>query len=270
MAHGWGEDIRRAAVSIRLRIADAADVVLGRRGELVPPRRLRGPVGNSDFVATGDEFGGYLRDLTALSPHDRVLDVGCGAGRLARVLARELSPPGSYDGFDVMPTAISWCRKHYRGAPAPFRFVHADLYNGMYNRGAATKATEYRFPYADEQFDLVVATSVFTHLRRDEADHYLGEVARVLAPKGRFLSTWFLMEQVPVPEGDPMIAFHRTEGPEATADRALPEAAVGYDSDWLFERLSWHGLRLRLPVARGTWAGGPGPSSQDIVVVDAG
>lgn len=258
--------VRRALVSIRLRLADAAEVALGRREQLTPPRRLRGLVGNSDFRATGEEFGKHLRELAGLKASDRVLDIGCGAGRLARVLAGELRPPGSYDGFDVSAEAVAWCQRHYRGTAAAFRFEHADLYNGMYNRSSTGVATEYRFPYRDGSFDLIIATSVFTHLLADAADHYLAEVARVLAPGGRFFSTWFLLEPNQPGDHPPMIDFQQTGGPTATIDVALPEAALAYDAAWLRRQFAQQGLRLREPIVWGTWSGRPGRSSQDIAV----
>src|SRR5690348_2908740 len=172
----------RATASLRLRAADAADRVLGRRPELTPPRRLQQAVGDSDFVATGDEFGRLLDDLGVLAPSARVLDVGCGAGRIARVLAGRLTPPGSYDGFDVMGDAVAWCQRAYgaAGLAAPFRFVHADIENALYNPAGVVQAEEYPFPYDDGAFDLVLATSVFTHLLTDTAAHYLAEAGRVL------------------------------------------------------------------------------------------
>lgn len=245
-------------------MADAIDATLGRRDELTPPRRLQGLAGNSDFRATGEEFAGHLRRLAGLSPSDRVLDVGCGAGRIARVLAHELQPPGSYDGFDVVPEVVAWCRKRYRDTAAPFRFELAAVANAMYNPDGALAASAYRFPYEDGAFDLVLATSVFTHLLADAADRYLAEAARVLAPGGRLLTTWFLM----APDGGASIDFGYTEGPASTVDPALPEAAVAFDVDWVLGRLAERGLRVREPVHWGTWSGRPGLSSQDIVVAD--
>lgn len=88
----------------------------GRSDPLTLPRRLADYVGDGDFRATGEEFLGLFRGLAGLRPEDRVLDVGCGIGRMARVLVPVLRPPG-----------VSWCQAHYRDAPAPFRFQHADV-----------------------------------------------------------------------------------------------------------------------------------------------
>src|SRR5437016_675518 len=104
MGEGQGSDpsvIARALVSLRLRAADVADTMSGRRDRLTPPRRLSSYVGRGDFRGTGEEFLELFRTLADLRADDRVLDIGCGIGRMARVLVPVLAPPGSYDGFDI-------------------------------------------------------------------------------------------------------------------------------------------------------------------------
>jgi SAM-dependent methyltransferase len=256
--------IHRAATSVRLRAADALDTLTGRRDHLTPPRRMSGYVGRGDFRATGEEFLGHFRELGGLRAHDRVLEMGCGIGRMARVLAPVLRPPGSYDGFDVVASGITWCQAHYRATAAPFRFLHADLRNTAYNPQGALPADTYRFPYDDAAFDLVIATSLFTHLLPTAAEHYLAEAARVLAPGGRLLSTWLLFDSNrPAPAG--FLPLTAADPAVAVADPAVPEDAVAYDEGWLTARLTARGLSLDT-LTHGTWSGFQGDSLQDIVV----
>jgi SAM-dependent methyltransferase len=257
---------RRVIRSLRLRAADVADAARGRRDPLTPPRRYLDFVGDSDFAATGQEFLGHFRELGSLRPEDRVLDIGCGIGRMARVLAPELAPPGSYDGFDIVAEGISWCRRHYRDTAAPFHFEHADLHNTQYNPGGTGSAAEYRFPYPDATFDLAIATSVFTHLLADAAENYLAQAGRVLRPGGRLFATFLLVEGGGGPGA--AFAFEGGVGPAAVADPDVPEAAVAYPEAWLRERLGVHGLRVREPFHPGSWRGGAGVSFQDIVVAE--
>ena len=256
--------ITRALMSLRLRAADLLDTVSGRRDSLTPPRRLSNYVGHGDFQATGEEFLGLFRSLADLRPEDRVLDIGCGIGRMARVLVPVLRPPGSYDGFDIAEAGIRWCQAHYRDTAAPFRFQHADLYNSVYNAAGHETPSTYRFPYRDGSFDLAVATSVFTHLLADAADHYLAQAARVLAPGGRLFATWFLIDE----PGSPPPPFTADPGhsPAATADPAAPEAAVAYPQRWLRKRLDANGFDLEA-IHPGSWRGDrPGLTLQDIAV----
>jgi SAM-dependent methyltransferase len=250
-------------VSLRLRGADLLDIVSGRRDRLTPPRRLSLYVGHGDFRATGEEFLGLFRQLVDLRAQDRVLDIGCGIGRMARVLVPVLRPPGSYDGFDIAAAGIGWCQDHYRNTPAPFRFEHADVHNSVYNATGADTPETYRFPYGDDAFDVAIATSVFTHLLPDAADHYLAQAARVLAPKGRLFTTWFLTEdQDALPS--PFRRDPATE-PAATSDPAAPETAVAYPEPWLRERLDAHGFELQA-IHPGSWRAKAGLTMQDVVI----
>ncbi len=254
--------LNRATQSLRLRLADAADTALRRRDAFTPPRRLTGYVGNTDFRATGEELRGYFESLAGLRPDDRVLDIGCGIGRMARILVPVLRPPGSYDGFDVVLEGIEWCRGHYAGTPAPFGFHHADLSNALYNPQGRKAPESYRFPFADASFDLAVATSLFTHVLPATAERYLAEAARVLVPGGRLFTTWLLLDCSGPPEGFVRIG---PQLPGAVANPAVPEAAVPYEELWLRERLVAHGLELD-HIDPGSWSGRDALHHQDLAV----
>jgi SAM-dependent methyltransferase len=263
--------IARAGTSLRLRALDVRDRVAGRRDPLVPPRRLDF-VGHSDFAGTGAEFLGHFVKLGGLRPDDRVLDVGCGIGRMARPLTGYLSAHGSYDGFDVNRDGIEWCRRRYRRHPN-FRFAVADLHNRRYNPGGGQPASEYRFPYDDAAFDFVICTSVLTHLLEGEADHYLAEIARVLAPGGRALATFFLLHdasRAAIAAGAAGLPFLDADAPVAVVSDEVPEEAVAYDRGWVEAALARHGLTLDA-VHGGTWWGDEqGVSFQDLVVARRG
>jgi SAM-dependent methyltransferase len=260
--------LERLALSLRLRVADLADAATGRGDPLVPPRRLN-VVGNSDFRATGDEFLGHFRVLAGLRSSDRVLDVGCGIGRMARVLVPELAPPhGTYDGFDVNRRGIVWCRRHYRSTRVPFRFRHVDLHHPEYNPGGSGASDTFEFPYAENSFDLAIATSVFTHLLDASAERYLAEIARVLAPGGRLFATWFLIDPDRPPGPSAIASFRPGSGAALMADPAAPEAAVAYPVAWVRERLERQRMRPREPLHQGSWTGRAGVSSQDILIAD--
>jgi len=157
----------------------------------LPPRHLSF-VGAGDYEATGQQFLGFFRELGDLQPGDRVLDVGCGVGRMAMPLTGYLEG-GSYAGFDVGRGMVRWCRRNISSRWPNFEFDWAPVHNGKYNPFGNVAATEFRFPYEDASFDFVVATSVFTHLLEADATHYVAECARVLAPGGRLFATFFLL-----------------------------------------------------------------------------
>jgi SAM-dependent methyltransferase len=259
--------LERARTSLRLRALDLRDRVGGRTDRLVPPRRMDF-VGHSDFAGTGDEFLRHFTALGGLAPTERVLDIGCGIGRMARPLTGYLTPPGTYDGFDINAEGIAWCRSRYRSHPN-FTFVVADLFNRRYNPAGTQSADAFTFPYADASFDFALATSVFTHLLEGEAQRYVAEAARTLVPGGRLFATWFLLDdgsRAAIAAGRAGLPFLDADQAVAVVSDEVPEEAIAFDSTWLREALQRHGLTLTA-VHEGTWRGDEGGTSfQDIVV----
>ena len=67
---------------------------------LIPPVELDYGIRVEAFRDVGEEYAGHCRNLAALAPNHRVLDVGCGFGPLAAGLTTFLSAEGRYDGID--------------------------------------------------------------------------------------------------------------------------------------------------------------------------
>jgi SAM-dependent methyltransferase len=236
-----------------------------------PPRWLRTTVGDGDFDAVGQRFLRHLLELATLGPHERVLDVGCGVGRLALPLTRYLSPSGSYHGFDVVHPAIRWCQRHITPAFPHFRFEHAGIHHPLYNPRGRCLTRDYTFPHLDRSFDLVIVTSVFTHLLPAEVKHYLAEVHRVLKPGGRCLATFFLLnENSRARMVRPASRFHFQHQLDGcwTTSLAKPEAAVAYREEDVYRFLGEAGLELRGPIHFGSWCGrDEGRDGQDLLLL---
>ena len=145
---------------------------------------------------------------------DRVLDIGCGVGRLALPLTQFLDT-GSYDGVDPVVAGIDWCTSVISPLYPNVRFQHLDLRHPLYNPGGALETAKTRLPFADGSFDLICMISVLTHLEQPEALHYAAEVARLLAPGGRCFATAFLMNppaRAALQEGDRTLKFDPASG----------------------------------------------------------
>lgn len=240
----------------------------GNSSTLVPPRRLSF-VGRGDFEQTGREFLGHFKEFGRLSPDSRVLDMGCGIGRMAVPLIGYLQG-GSYAGFDVGREMIAWCQHHITKERPDFEFTWAPIYNRKYNPFGTIAGSAFRFPYPDSSFDFAFATSLFTHLMRDDVTHYLAETARVLRPGGTCLLTFFLLTsdaEREIKAGRTSFDFQYPIDGGSTIDPHQPEEAVAYRVAEVRAMLTAVGLTVSEPIRYGLWAGTPGGvAGQDIVV----
>jgi len=102
---------------------------------------------------------------------DRVLDVGCGPGYLARMLAEAAGPEGSVVGIDAAPEMTEYAARRTRHLP-----------NCRFEPGAAEA-----IPFADGTFDVVVSSLMMHHLPEGERARAVADMRRVLRPGGTLL-----------------------------------------------------------------------------------
>lgn len=150
-----------------------------RSGPTPAPHQMARVIGApSDFYF---RMGGYtafaalrqaVREATGgeLTAYSRVLDWGCGCGRVSRYF---LPVPGArVVGVDVDPENVGWCR--------------ANLPGGSWDVVPLRPPTA--LPAAG--FDLAFGVSVFTHLREPDQFAWLDELRRVVRPGGLALLTF--------------------------------------------------------------------------------
>jgi SAM-dependent methyltransferase len=133
--------------------------VLGRRSEL------------GSFLQTGkpdvEAVLAACEGLGRPARLGRVLDFGCGPGRLARPFALRFE---EYLGLDVAEGMIEQARE-----------LHADLRNCTFVASSAPDLAIFR----DASFDLVYSNLVLQHLPgRSAVERYLVEFLRVVRPEG--------------------------------------------------------------------------------------
>jgi SAM-dependent methyltransferase len=168
---------------------------------------------------------------------------------------------------------IEWCSEVITPVFPNFEFAHVDVANSTYNEKGAVGGSEFRFPYADESFDLVFMTSIVTHMLPATVERYLAETTRVLKGGGRALITWFLLN---VEQRYYMQTFGKhgftfqgagEEGVYAVQNPERPEDVVAYEDVWVKQAYLDAGLVMKEPIRFGSWSGRPRPVSyQDIVV----
>lgn len=111
---------------------------------------------------------GLIQRARPIGPSDRILDLACGTGVVARLLRERLGGAASIAGLDARPQLLAQAR-----AAAP-GVEWAD--------GAPTA-----LPFADGSFELVLCRQLSQ--LDPELGSALGEVRRVLTPGGRFIGS---------------------------------------------------------------------------------
>ncbi len=165
----------------------------------------------------------------AFEPGDRILDLGCGAGRMIRHLA-PLARSCEIWGADISAEHILWCQ---RNLSPPFHFL------------TSTKVPH--LPFRDASFRFIYGGSLFTHID-DMARAWLLELRRLLRDDGLGYLTIHDEQTVKLFEGyrrPPAIVGQIMSAPlwdEAKGDSDMftigrdAQSQVFYARDW-FERL---------------------------------
>jgi SAM-dependent methyltransferase len=231
-----------------------------------------GFIGASKFKATGDNIVSACRELGGLQPTHRVLDVGCGIGRITLPLLEYLSPPGSYEGFDIIASAITWLSRYVTAQFPAFRFrLAGHVRSELYNPQGAGDPANFVFPYDQNSFDFAVAVSVFAHMTPPGISRYLAETARILKAGSRFLCTAYLLDDEGLraaTAGSPGLSFPHEFRFYRLRNLAVPESAVAVDEPYFLEMAGAVGLNLAHTIRRGAWRQGGYNTGQDIVALE--
>jgi SAM-dependent methyltransferase len=136
--------------------------------------QVTGMASRAEFLAQSYRAEGTIRDAVRraggrFEDLEAVLDFGCGCGRVMRRWAGVSGP--AFFGSDYNPKLIRWCQEN-------LTFAQFEV-NGL----------APPLPFADGQFDLVYALSVFTHLSQPLQREWLAELGRVITPGGLLVFT---------------------------------------------------------------------------------
>lgn len=242
--------------------------LLNSRKSFVPPDG-ENFIGPGDFEKIGLEFFGYLRQYTNIHPNAHILEVGCGMGRMAAPMTSYFNN-GSYHGFDIVEEGIQWCKEKVAPNHPRFHFQIVDIYNKLYRPNGKLKAEAFSFPYQNEQFDIVLLTSVFTHMPANEMEHYLSEICRVLKKKGQAFITVFLIDEETKELqslGKSFLQFIFPLENCYTINEQIPESNIAFDWEFFKNAFQRHSFTLEAKL-NGSWSGRKDfVSFQDIIIL---
>ena len=118
-----------------------------------------------------------LLELVAPQPGERVLDLACGTGIVARTVAPMVQPGGEVFGVDFNPAQIATARS-----------IDSSI---DWREGDAES-----LPFTDQEFDLVVCQQGFQFF--PDGVQAIKEIHRVLKPGGRVgIAVWSSIEKCP-------------------------------------------------------------------------
>jgi ubiquinone/menaquinone biosynthesis C-methylase UbiE len=101
----------------------------------------------------------------------KILDWGCGPGRVIRHMFKVSKNQSKFYGTDYNEKSIQWCR------------------NNIKNVEFNLNSLEAKLPYEDDFFDAIYGISIFTHLSKEMHFKWLNELKRVIKPEGIILIT---------------------------------------------------------------------------------
>ena len=135
----------------------------------------------------------YMELLKEAAPSGRVLDIGCGEGRITRLFGA--------NGFDAVG----------------IDYVSEALQRAVEGGGAPPAACKIAFllgdalqwPFQNGSFHVAVDNGCFHHVATREWRRYLNGLLRVLRSRGFFLLTVFTREDGHAPRGDRSWAWHK-------------------------------------------------------------
>jgi len=124
------------------------------------------------FLGRLSEYDAKTISLLEISGNEKILDLGCGTGRLTRMIADLLNPEagGAAVGIDAAAGMIRVAQKKRESRTCRFEIAAAES-----------------LPFEDRSFDVVISSMFFHHLPLDLKQKALSEAFRVLGPGGRLI-----------------------------------------------------------------------------------
>ena len=207
-------------------------------GSVIPSPDLRwcGPEFKDDnfYLESAEGEAKRLIDHFQCTSESRVLDIGCGQGRLPIGILRKIGQI-NYTGIDVDSKSIDWCSQYIEQSNTSFKFKHLDLHNERYNKKGIKADGQFSFDLEPGSVDIIYLYSVFSHTTEEDFRAYLKDFSRILDDNGKIFFTTFVEEDVPDFSINPDDYQLKCSG---------PLHIVRYNKNYLFSILEEHGFSI--------------------------
>ncbi len=223
-------------------------------------------VGGGDPVAIGNKNVETLAHFTDLKEGLRVLDFGCGCGRVALPLLDIIGESGHLVGVDIIPELVDFCRAEISSEYKNTEFYQLIADNSHYTDWTSTQDKSKSVindlsQVKGEGFDLIFAFSVFTHLDLADTKKYLEALSQLLKPNGSLVISVLLINESSrawMRDGNPNVPFNKSvllkNKKIYFGNRADKLAAVGFSEANLIGYAQHSGLDV-VQICYGNWPG---------------
>lgn len=231
---GWPNFIRKT-----IRVISPRKKYVKVSGSIIPSPDMRwcGPEFKDDnyYLQSAEFEANRLVKYFQCTQKSRILDVGCGQGRLPIGILRVLGEV-DYTGIDVDKGSVEWCKRYIKRDHPSFEFKHLNLYNERYNKYGIMIDDGFHFDVSSKSVQIVYLFSVFSHTTEEDMRVYLKDFSRILDDNGRIFFTTFVEEDVPNISINPENYRLKCSG---------PLHIVRYKKDYLFSILNEYGYSIQ-------------------------
>ena len=142
------------------------------RGKIIPKylSKYVDLIENIFFLGRLKKFWHKLIELAEIKPSDRIIDVGCGSGKMVEAISKRLGINGEIIGLEPSKYLIENCKK-----------------NNLNRNVKFVQGIMEEIPYPNKSFDIVLSSLAIHHVPRKAKQKAFKEFNRILKENGRLL-----------------------------------------------------------------------------------
>lgn len=240
--------------------------------DLVPDTEIRTWVGPFQdrrlYFEAGKHEAQRFIELSEMRSSHHVLDMGCGCGKVA-IHFMDYLTTGKYTGVDNCPELLQWCVDKIASLRSNFIFQFIDVYSADSHPAGKIMPSEMKLDIPDDSVDIVIANSLFTHMRIENVEPYLKEIYRVMKNGGKLLATYLLLNDETLRSISKGISLFDTKYNvgkfSKTKNEENPEEGIAHDEEKVMALYGTHGYTVTR-IIHGGWGRNIEEDCQDLII----